>query len=227
MSESARLQARGLYKSFRQGGLDVDVLRGVDLSVQAGEKVAIIGASGSGKSTLMHLLAGLDVPDRGEVEIDGEAMSCRSEHARGLLRNRRLGFIYQFHHLLPEFTASENVAMPLLIRGMQRAEALAVAHEWLLRVSLSTRARHRPGELSGGERQRVAVARALITAPQWVLADEPTGNLDEVNSRKLFELILELNQLSNASLIIVTHDLKLLGGIDRRHELNGGVLRPL
>lgn len=227
MSEQPALQARDVHKSFVQGDREIMVLDGVQLTVQAGDTVAIIGASGSGKSTLMHLLAGLDVPDRGQVTIDGLSIGELSEQARGRLRNRELGFVYQFHHLLAEFTAGENVAMPCLVRGMARPEALARAREYLAAVGLAARCEHRPAALSGGERQRVAIARALVNGPRWVLADEPTGNLDENTAGQVFDLLLELNQRNGASLIIVTHNPQLLTSVDHCHELKGGKLLPL
>ena len=226
MSEAPLLHAHTLHKSFFQGDKEVVVLNGVDLQVQAGETVAIIGASGSGKSTLMHLIAGLDLPDQGEVIINGQSLQGLSDRSRGRLRNRSLGFVYQFHHLLAEFTAEENVAMPCLIRGTRRNEALQQARAALNEVGLAARFCHRPGELSGGERQRVAIARALVARPQWVLADEPTGNLDEHTARRVFELILELNQRNGTSLIMVTHNPGLLAAADHCWELKEGKLLP-
>jgi len=219
------LECRSLAREFRQGPVTVPVLRGVDLSIAAGERIAIIGASGSGKTTLLQILGGLDLPSAGEVLIDGERLSALDDAARGRLRNRALGFVYQFHHLLPEFSALENVAMPLLVRRMPRREAFAVAENMLGRVGLATRLTHRPAELSGGERQRAAVARALVTAPRVVLADEPTGNLDGANARQVFELMLELNLASGTSLVVVTHDERLAARMQRVLVLEDGILR--
>jgi lipoprotein-releasing system ATP-binding protein len=218
------LQADDVHKSFRQGPVTLDVLRGINLTVRSGERVAIVGASGSGKTTLLQLLGGLDRPSSGHVLVDGQDIHQLGEEARGNLRNRAVGFVYQFHHLLPEFSALENVAMPLLVRRMSVSGARARARALLERVGLGERLDHRPYQLSGGERQRAAVARALVTEPKLVLADEPTGNLDGVNAESVFTLMLELNRERGTSLVVVTHDLRLAGRMERILEIEQGLL---
>ena len=228
MNEQGKMviQATGISRGFRQGPKRVQVLTDVSLQVPAGTSMAIVGASGAGKSTLLHILGGLDRPDEGDVLVDGQSLWKKSDSERCDLRNSRMGFIYQFHHLLPEFTALENVAMPLLIRGESTTVAAKRATELLEKVGLGQRLDHKPGELSGGERQRAAVARALVGNPGCVLGDEPTGNLDERTANHVFEQLLELNTELNTSLILVTHDMGLAAKMNQRFELHMGNLKP-
>ena len=225
MSTVYLLRASGLIKTFDEGTFNVPVLKGVYLRAKPGEQIGIVGASGSGKSTLLHLLGGLDTPTAGQVEIDGQDVAKLSESERGRFRNEKLGFIYQFHHLLPEFSAIENVAMPLLFRRTSPKEALNQAAAMLTRVGLEDRLRHRPAQLSGGERQRVAVARAMVSRPKCILADEPTGNLDRETAQTVYELMLELNREFQTTFIIVTHDAGLASRMDRVMKLEDGVLK--
>ncbi len=229
MTENARdpapvLECRNVIRRFSEGVAELEVLSGVDFEVNAGERVAIVGASGSGKTTLLQILGGLDEPTSGEIRVGGQSMVNLGEAERGRLRNKYLGFVYQFHHLLPEFSAEENVAMPLMIRGQRRSDAIDEARLLLDRVGLGERLEHKPGELSGGERQRAAVARALITRPKLVLADEPTGNLDAGNGGQVLNLMLELNEELNTSLVVVTHDATIAGRMDRIVTLVDGRL---
>lgn len=224
MNSSVILQCRQLSKHYQQGNLDVNVLKGVDLTIKAGERVAIMGASGSGKSTLLHLLGGLEKPTKGHVILDGEDLNKISASKLSKLRNRSLGFIYQFHHLLGEFSILENVAMPVLIAGESVIQAQKKAHDLLGRVGLGHRVEHKPGELSGGERQRAAVARALINQPKCVLADEPTGNLDSKTAEQIYQLMLELNKELQVSFLVVTHDIELAQRMDRVLSMEDGLI---
>ncbi len=221
------IRAEGLGKTYAEGRLRTPVFDGLDFRVEAGETVAILGASGAGKSTLLHLLGGLDTPTAGEVYVSGQKMSALPDAARGQLRNRALGFVYQFHHLLPEFTALENVMLPVLLSGSSAAEAATRSRTLLESVGLGHRLEHKPGELSGGERQRAAVARALVNRPACVLGDEPTGNLDERTAATVFELMLDLNRAQRTSLVLVTHDRRLARRLDRVVELHEGKLRQV
>ena len=227
MNRSLALSARGISKSYREGSSSLDVLSGLEVDVEAGDRIAILGRSGAGKSTLLHILAGLLDPDDGRVEVMGEQLSNVSSAVRARIRNRHMGFVYQFHHLLPEFSARENIAMPLLLSGAPVADATGRADELLAAVDLAERADHRPHQLSGGERQRVSVARAVATRPAVVLADEPTGNLDRENAARVLELLAELGRTNQSALIVVTHDDGIAEQMSRRLVLDEGVLRDV
>lgn len=218
------VDAKGIVKSYLQGPSPVHVLRGLDLEVGVAERIAIVGLSGSGKSTLLHVLGGLDKPDQGTIKINGKDIFSLTEKQRGELRNKNLGFVYQFHHLLPEFTAQENVAMPLLIGGIASLDAMLNAEDILEKVGLQDRVKHKPAELSGGERQRVAIARALVTRPSCVMADEPTGNLDEETGEQINELMIQLSESLGTSFIVVTHNTSFAARMDRKIRLHNGVL---
>lgn len=222
MSQSGILRCQQLGMTYTEGPNDVEVLSDINLNIEKGERIAIIGASGSGKSTLLHLLGGLDLPSTGSVWVDGQELSRMADKKRGSIRNQYLGFVYQFHHLLPEFTAVENVAMPLLIRGEDSKLATRKASDLLEEIGLGHRLEHRPVELSGGERQRAAIARALVTEPNVVLADEPTGNLDEKTAQGVFDMMMSLNQRIGTALVMVTHDIKLANKMDKRFHLEQG-----
>ncbi len=223
-TDQAVIECAAVTKTFSEGNLRVDVLKGISLRIGQGEQVAIVGASGSGKSTLLHILGGLSKPTTGEVRVDNQAINTLSEAALGQLRNQALGFVYQFHHLLPEFTALENIAMPLLIRKTAVRQAFLRAEQLLKRVGLSDRMGHKPGELSGGERQRAAVARAVVTQPSCILADEPTGNLDASTADSIHQLMIELNEENRTSLVIVTHDMALAGKMGRMVRIENGLV---
>ncbi len=225
MNSETIISCQNIYKRFTEGKLDVEVLKGITLDIHAGEKIAIVGSSGSGKSTLLHILGGLDLATEGKVQILNKDIAELSDTERGILRNQSLGFIYQFHHLLPEFSALENIAMPLLIRGLPVAEASSMAEEILTKVGLAKRTKHKPGQLSGGERQRAAIARALVSKPQAVLADEPTGNLDHKTAQQIFELMQELNQEMKTAFVIVTHDMQLAEKMDKIYTLIDGQMK--
>jgi len=227
MNSETIISCQNIYKRFTEGKLDVEVLKGVTLDIHAGEKIAIVGSSGSGKSTLLHILGGLDLATEGKVQVLNKDIATLTDTERGVLRNQSLGFIYQFHHLLPEFTALENIAMPLLIRGLPVAEASSMAEEILSKVGLGERIKHKPGQLSGGERQRAAIARALVSKPQAVLADEPTGNLDHKTAQQIFDLMQELNQEMKTAFIIVTHDMQLAEKMDKIYTLVDGHLEAV